>query len=125
MDSGCDVSNLNTTSEQRKSATSDGCPNFYVVSTLGLGWILVLTWATKIFLYNVMILISIRRLVDVDVWFCGRLALVDWTLDFGSVEIWVLVVWTLYFGWVNVGFWLFGRWILVVLILVLGCLDAG
>ena len=79
--------------------------NFYVVSTLDLGWILVLTCATKIlFLYNVMILISIRRLVDVDVWFCGRWVLVDWTLDFGSVD---------------VRLWLFGRWILVVLILVL------
>ena len=88
--------------------------NLYVVSTLDLGWILVLTWATKIlFLYNVMILISIRRLVDVDVWFCGRWVLVDWTLDFGCVEIRVLAVWTLHFGWVNVGFWLlgFGFWL--------------
>ena len=32
---------------------------------------------------------------------------------------WILVLWTLDFGWVEFGFWLYGRWILVVWTLAL------
>ena len=57
--------------KQRKSAMSDLPPNFYAVSMLDFGRILIETWATKT---------SVQRYVsDIDVYL--TLGLVVWTSD--------------------------------------------
>ena len=67
-----------------------------------------------------------------------RCVLITWTLDFGKLSgCWILVVgtlefgyldvgffwWMLHFGCVGNGFWLCGRWILIAWTLDFGCLD--
>ena len=69
--------------------------------------------------------------MDAGFWLYGRWlsvwcmlhfgCLVMWTLDFGCIDVgfwvdgcWILVVWTMYFGCMFVGFWFDGCWILVV-----------
>ena len=37
----------------------------------------------------------------------------------------MLVVWIFNFGWLDVGFWLYGRWILDVSTLGFGYVDVG
>ena len=46
-------------------------------------------------------------------------------LEFGCLDDRVSVVWTLYFGCLEVGFGLIGRWILVVWTLAFSSVDVG